>query len=250
MLSVFFNHRLHEAGLVLVGSHAYGCLLNELGIRAPAYRTQDVDLARAQPLSLAMPEPASFAALLAESGLRFVPVPGMPSSRPSGSFKVPGADAMLVDLLVPGTPPGKVVEVRELSTHAQSIPLLDFLVEDAIESVALSPNHVVPLRVPAPERFLLHKLFASQSRRTSPGKAAKDLEQAAVLAVALEETMPGRIEDTWRGLPAAGRPAVRRGARAAARLLAAQHAEAQSALAALAGDSRAIAGSTAPRRRT
>jgi len=233
VLAVFFNHRLHEAGLVLVGSHAYGSLLNELGVRAPGYRTQDLDLARAQ-LSLALPAVASFAALLDESGLRFVPVPGMPSSRPSGSFKLPGADAMLVDLLVPGKEPGKVVPVKELATHAQSVPLLEFLVEAPIESVALSPNQIVPVRVPAPERFLLHKLYSSQSRRASPGKAAKDLEQAAVLAAAVEETMPGRIADAWKRLPAAGKPAVRRAARAAAKLLGEEHTEAHVMLRALA----------------
>lgn len=235
VLAVFFNHRLHEAGLVLVGSHAYGSLLNELGIRAPGYRTQDLDLARAQPLSLALPAAdASFAALLDESGLRFVPVPGMPSSRPSGSFKLPGADAMLVDLLVPGKASGKVVAVKELATHAQSVPLLEFLVEAPIAAVVLSPNQIVPVRVPAPERFLLHKLYSSQSRRGSPGKAAKDLEQAAVLAAAVEEAIPGRIAAAWRRLPAPGKPAVRRAASAAAKLLAGEHAEAHAALRALA----------------
>jgi len=230
VLAVFFNRGLHQAGLTLVGSHAYGSLLNELGVLAPGYRTQDLDLARSQPLALALPADASFAALLRESGLAFVPVPGMPSSRPSASFKLPGADALLVDLLVPGKQAGKVVEVKELATHAQTIPLLEFLVDAPLDSVVLSPNQIVPVRVPAAERFILHKLFASQSRRASPGKAVKDIHQAAVLAAALEEIMPGRIEAAWKALPRAGRPAVKRAAGAAAKILVEAHSEAHAVM--------------------
>src|SRR5258706_246078 len=126
VLAVLFNRGLVAAGLTLVGSHAYGVLLNELGLIAPAYRTRDLDLARARPLDLALPSRASFPALLNESGLHFNPVPGIPSSRPSASFKLPGAEALLVDLLVPGKEAGKIVPVPELASHGQAIPLLDF----------------------------------------------------------------------------------------------------------------------------
>ena len=233
VLAVLFNRGLTGAGLTLVGSHAYGVLLNELGAIAPAYRTRDLDLARARPLDLAVPAGKSFAALLGESGLGFVPVPGMPSSRPSASFKLPGAEAMLVDLLVPGSQAGKIVPVPELASYGQTIPLLGFLSEHAIDSVVLSPNQIVPVRVPAPERFVLHKLFASQSRRAHPGKARKDLEQAALLAAALEAQTPGRLRETWRRFPAAGRPACARAAGPAARLLGEVHPEALEALSAI-----------------
>lgn len=230
VLAMLFNHGLWAAGLTLVGSHAYGVLLNELGLIAPGFRTRDLDLARGRPMDLALSPDASFATLLAETGLPFAPVPGMPSSRPSASFKLPGADALLVDLLVPGAEAGKVVPVAELGSHGQAIPLLEFLVDEAIDSAVLSPNQVVPVRVPAPERFVLHKLYASQSRRVHPGKSAKDLEQAALLAAALEEDFPGRLRDAWRRFPAAGRTAVRRGAALALKSLRESHPEAAEAL--------------------
>ncbi len=223
VLALLFNRGLSAAGLTLVGSHAYGVLLNELGLIAPAYRTRDLDLARSRPLDLALDAGATFAALLNETGLPFAAVPGMPSSRPSGSFKLPGADALLVDLLVPGKEAGRIVPVPELGSHAQAIPLLEFLLDSALESAVLSPNQVVPVRVPAPERFVLHKLFASQSRRAHPGKSAKDLEQAVLLAAALEESFPGRLRDAWRRFPAAGRPAARRGAAIALKRLEEAH---------------------------
>ena len=219
VLEVFFNRGLPEGGLTLVGSHAYGALLNELGIAAAGYTTQDIDVARSRPVSVALPEGMSFATLLRESGLDFVPVPGMPSQRPSASFKLPGAELLAVDLLVPGMKAGEVVPVKELGAYAQAIPLLDYLIEDPVPAVALSPNQVIPIRIPAPERFLIHKLFSSQSRRGDRGKAAKDLAQAAVLAAAVEDETPGLIAEAFKRLPASGRPAVKRGARAALQLV-------------------------------
>jgi hypothetical protein len=201
---------------------------------APAYRTQDLDMARSQPLALALPADESFGAVLNESGLGFVPVPGMPSSRPSASFKLPGAEGLLIDLLVPGREAGKVVSVKELATHGQAIPLLEFLVEAPLESVVLSPNQIVPVRVPAPERFVLHKLYSSQMRRTQSGKGKKDLEQAAVIAAALEDSFPGRLKDAWKGLPSAGRSAVRRAVPIVMKILDTAYPEAAAALRALA----------------
>lgn len=230
VLEVLFNRGLIRAGLTLVGSHAYGVLLNELGVIAPGYRTQDVDVARAQPLAVALPADMDFRKLLEETGLAFVPVPGLPSDAPSVSFKLPGRETLAVDLLVPGREIGRAVPVKELGAHAQTIPLLDFLIEEPLDGVVLSPNQVVPIRVPMPERLLLHKLYASQSRRADRDKSSKDLEQAAVLAAALEEDRPGALGDAFKSLPQKGRAPVRRAARAAAKIVGDRHGEAQSAL--------------------
>lgn len=219
VLAALYNHGLFRAGLTLVGSHAYGALLNEYGISAPAYSTQDIDLARRQPLQIVLPAELDFQHILGDSGLEFVPVPGMPSRQPSGSFKIPGADALSVDLLVPGRTLGRVVPVDDLRAHAQEVPFLDFLLNAPVEAIALGPNHVVPVRVPAPERFVLHKLLSSQARQADRDKIRKDLEQAAVLAAAIEEDTPGILRDTFAKVPASGRGAIKRGARAAAKIL-------------------------------
>ena len=219
VLAALFNRGLFNAGLALVGSHAYGALLNELGVSAPGYRTQDVDVARAQRLEIALPEEVTFQRILTESGLPFVAIPALPSHRPSTSFKLPGAESLAVDLLVPGKDAGKTVPVEELRAFAQAIPLLDFLVREPLDAVVLSPNQVIPVKVPAPEHFLLHKLYSSQSRRADRSKIRKDLEQAAVLAAVIEQETPGRIRDAFRRIPAGARPLVRRGAEAVAKLL-------------------------------
>ncbi|MBV9190557.1 MAG: hypothetical protein JOZ85_08740, partial [Betaproteobacteria bacterium] len=90
VIEVFFNRGLIQGGLVLVGSHAYGALLNELGLFAPGYRTGDIDVARASRLTVALPVGLSPQDVLKETG------------KPSASFMLPGADGIAVDLLVPG----------------------------------------------------------------------------------------------------------------------------------------------------
>lgn len=238
VLAVLFNRGLFHAGLTLVGSHAYGALLNELGIVAAGYKTQDVDVARATPLSFALPEGATFQSLLKETGLAFVPVPRLRTREASTSYKLPGAHALAVDLLAPGKSAGEIVPVKELAAHAQAIPLLDFLTDEAIDSVVLSPNQVIPLRVPAPERFAVHKLFSSQSRRSDRDKIRKDLEQAALVACAVEEETPERLVEVYKAVRAPAKAAVRRGALAAAKLLDTSHTEGREALLRIAGRQR------------
>ena len=109
VLAALCNRGLFAAGLTLVGSHDDGALLVELGVAAAGYRTQDVDVARAQPLALASRDPLTLAGVLEETGMRFVPVPGLPSRRPAASFKLPGAEALAVDLLAPGPRAGELV---------------------------------------------------------------------------------------------------------------------------------------------
>lgn len=232
VLGALFNAGLFEAGLTLVGSHAYGILLNELGIQAATYQTRDVDVARSTPLAIALPAQRDFLALLNESGLGFVPVPGMPSSTPSSSFKQPVPGELLVDLLVPGKPDalGKVVAVKELHTHAQAIPYLDYLLGERLRTAALSPVGIVPVWVPSPERFALHKMLSSQSRRQDLGKAGKDREQAAVIIAALEAQFPGRTLAAAQSLPPTARALVRKAAAGVMTLLEAEHADAQEAL--------------------
>src|SRR5438105_3253425 len=124
--------------------------------------------------------------------------PWTPWRPPSASYKLPGAETLTVDLLAPGERVGEIVPVQELGTHAQTIPLLDFLVAGAVPSVVLSPNQVVPVKLPTAERFALHKLFSSQRRGSDRAKGRKDLEQAAVLVTVLEEESPGLLGDAWR----------------------------------------------------
>lgn len=209
-LASLHNHGLFRAGVLLIGSHAYGALLNALGVRAAAYSTEDLDLARRAQLALADLPP--FIDMLRETGLEFFPVPALHRRAPSTSFAERGGSRLRVDLLVPSPDESyPTVAVPELGAHAKGLPYLAYLLGASQEVPVLSPHGVVMVRVPAPERLAVHKLIVSQLRGTASTKPGKDLTQAATLIEALAERFPDAVKEAVGGLP---RSAVRYAARA------------------------------------
>lgn len=209
-LAALADHGLFQAGLVLVGTHAYGALVNALGVRASHVQTEDIDVARLSRLDLAAPLNRSWPELLGDSGLMYVPVPGFRRGEPSTSFKMPGADRLRVDLLAPaaGDEVG-IVEIPELSTHAQTLPYLAFLLGETQHSVVLGPGKAIPVRVPVAERFAVHKLLVSQLRRGRDAKADKDLAQAAVLLKCMAGRDADAVYDALNALPVSALGKVR-----------------------------------------
>ena len=188
-----------EAGLVLVGTLSYMAWLNELGAIAVTARTQDIDLARRQRLKLAAP--ISFLRTLQATGLPFVEVSGLPSSKPSTSVKLPGVQALRVDVLAPGQPIGTIIQIPELDWAAQGVPHYDYLLEAPEPGVLLAGGHCIPVRLPQAARFVWHKLYSSTQRSGFPEKAAKDRQQALTLAAALIEYDPAALEQAWHAAP-------------------------------------------------
>lgn len=193
------NRGLFAAGLSLVGTLAYAVWLNELGIVTVAARTQDVDLARGRPLKLAAP--LSFLEAMTATSLPFVPVPGMPSTEPSTSVKLPGAEGLRVDLLVSGRVLGKPVQVPEMTWSAQQIPFYNYLLEAPTQAVVLAGGHCIPVCVPQVGRFVCHKLYSAANRGASREKAEKDLQQAKLLLAALAESDPPERAAAFAALP-------------------------------------------------
>jgi hypothetical protein len=88
---------------VLIGTHAFGIILNELGVSAlPFPRTEDVDVERARRIEIAALPEGGLLALLKQTGLPFNEVPQLKRGEPATSFKVHGRQ-LKVDLLVPAS---------------------------------------------------------------------------------------------------------------------------------------------------
>lgn len=204
ILVALANNGIFQAGAVLVGSHAYGALLNELGARAAGYATEDIDVARDRALQLSSGK--SFEAMLADSSIELLPVPQLDPRKPSTSFKPKGADRLRIDLLVPSTSAEvKVVEARDLKAHATALPHFRYLLAEPIETVVLGRSAVIPVRVPRPERLVWHKMLLSQIGDRPRDKRMKDVEQASVLFAILTEREPGALEEALRDLPTSAR---------------------------------------------
>lgn len=199
-LASLHNHGLFDAGALLIGSHAYGALLNALGVRAAAYSTEDVDIARRAQLAVSGLPP--FIDMLRETGLEFFPVPALQRRAPSTSFAERGGSRLRVDLLVPS--PGEdypTVPIPELGAHAKGLPYLAYLLGTSQQIPVLSPHGIVMVRVPSPERLAVHKLMVSQLRSTTSGKPEKDLRQAATLIEVLAGRFPNAVEEAIVALP-------------------------------------------------
>lgn len=201
------NLSAFDAGLVLVGTLGYMAWLNELGAIAVTARTQDIDLARRQRLKLAAP--ISFLGTLKATGLPFAAVPGMPSSKPSTSVKLPGVQALRVDVLAPGEPIGTIIQIPELDWAAQGVPHYDYLLEAPEPAALLAGGHCIPVRLPQAGRFVWHKLYASTQRSGFPEKAVKDRQHALTLAAVLSENEPLALRTTWSAAPKAMTEAIR-----------------------------------------
>jgi hypothetical protein len=199
-LASLHNHGLFRAGALLIGSHAYGALLNALGMKALAYKTEDVDIARRE--ALALPGVPPFLEMLRATGIEFFEVPRVDRKAPSTSFAEPGGSRLTVDLLVPSRGEDyPTVPVPELKAYAKGLPYLSYLLGSSHEVPILSPHGALAVRVPAPERYAVHKLIVSQLRSTTSAKPEKDLRQAATLMVALVERFPGAVEEAVSAVP-------------------------------------------------
>ena len=196
-----------EAGLVLVGTLAWMAWLNELGGIAVSARTQDIDLARHHPLKLAAS--LSFLETMKGTGLPFAPVPGLPSTTPSTSVKLPGVEGLRVDVLTDGAVLGQPVKLPELGWCAQAVPYYDYLLADPEPGAMLAGGHCIPVRLPQAGRFVWHKFYASTQRKGFPEKAGKDREQGLVLAALIADSEPHVLEDALHAAPEPMRVAIR-----------------------------------------
>ena len=223
-LASLHNHGIFRAGALLVGSHAYGVLLNRLGIRAASYFTEDVDIARRETLALERIPAGGILEILQQTGINFVAVPQLDHRVPPTSYKEAGVSRFHVDLLVPAADASfPVVPVPELKAHATGLPYLAYLLEVSQTGAMLSREGCVAVRIPLPERFALHKLIVSQLRVGREAKSEKDIVQAAVLLAALGDKFPGAIDDALEAVPKSARKFAVRAIRALAPLLAEQH---------------------------
>ncbi|MBI2317274.1 MAG: hypothetical protein HYU75_09795 [Betaproteobacteria bacterium] len=231
-----FNAGIFGGGASLVGTHAFGAILNELGASAsPFPLTEDVDLVRARRIELAALPEGGFLDLLRRTGLPFHEVPMLKRGAPSTSFKVRGRK-LKVDLLVPTKGmPYRPVPIAELGTHAMGLPYMEYLVKASIPSVLIGRDRIVPITVPHPGWFCLHKLalFSLRSGADNP-KREKDAFQAALIAAALVREQDFALTEAIDGMDKTLRARIKPGAKRALKYLASEYPEAAQMLETLA----------------
>jgi hypothetical protein len=223
-LASLHNSGVFAAGGMLIGSHAYGVLLNRLGVRATPYATEDIDIARREALAFKKLPERGFLEMLTASGISFVEVPPLNRKKPSTSFKQRGRSRFHVDLLVPSAKEDfPVVAVPELKAHATGLPYLDYLLNESQTAMLMAREGCCSVRVPLPERFAVHKLVVSRLRTGRGAKSDKDVFQACALCAALAESHPGAVESAVAKVPSRARKYLKPAIESARRFLEQTH---------------------------
>lgn len=184
---------LFRSGGVLAGTHAYGLYALELGIYPKHHlaMTEDVDVAAKKSVRIFMDVTGSLVTSLEGVGLR--PVAGPGEENPA---RWETDDGIVLDVLTPKRRGGEAsVRHEGLGIWAQDLSYLDFSLENPIDAVALY-REGIPVRIPAPERFAVHKLLVASARRgTYRAKSEKDLAQAEWLVASLIEARPYELAE-------------------------------------------------------
>jgi hypothetical protein len=201
---------LADAGLfktaVLVGTAAYQSYPPIVGafLPAAALMTQDADLATASLALAADGGEETLETILKRADKTFTGLPGLDRKALPSRFR--SKSGFLVDLLTPNLRRNDTnpMPLKQLAAGAIPLQHLAWLIDRPVQAVALhGPG--IPIRVPAPARYGVHKLIMAQKRSAENVKRRKDLLQAKSLMEALAETDPWAWSDAIGDAKAQGK---------------------------------------------
>jgi hypothetical protein len=189
----------------LVGTVAFRTYAGLIGVRLPGdqLRTTDLDVAQFHAISSAVENslPPILAVLkVVDPSFRAVPH----RSGRARATRFRNATGYLVEFLTPNVGgdrhQGRPARMPALGgAGAEPLRFLDFLIHRPVRSVVLHAGGV-PVLVPAPERYAVHKLIVAAKRREDPdgrAKTGKDVAQAATLVEAMAATRRHELTDAW-----------------------------------------------------
>lgn len=168
---------------VLVGTVAFQAYPGLLGAKltSASLMTQDADFAQFYDVSRLVDDSMPpILEVLAKADPTFRPIPDAFDQMRVARFR--NADGYLVEFLTPNRGSddhmGKPADMPALG-GASAIPLrfLDFLIHEPVRTVLLFKGGI-PVAVPAPERYGVHKLIVASQRKSNALKIDKDIAQA------------------------------------------------------------------------
>jgi hypothetical protein len=191
---------------VLVGTVAYQCYSAVLGVRLPgtAMATGDADFAQFHSISVAVDDqmpPALETLKAVDPTFREVPH----QAEPRSTTRYASRSGYQVEFLTPNRGSddytGRPTPMPALGgAAAQPLRFLEFLIHQPIRAVLLH-GAGVPVLVPAPERYAVHKLIVANRRRLDndgTAKSRKDLAQAvAILDTMIEQRRAEDLADAF-----------------------------------------------------
>lgn len=207
------EYQFFRAGGLLVGTHAFLALGNQLGVAwGGSTRTLDLDFAHAGPggnVSVALPADLRANAHDALSSLEMGFLPSLGGSKSLASLYVSEREPDLrVDFITPRRM--RQVFVPDLGVALSPLRFLDYLIERPGQAVLLDRADACLVNLPDPARYGLHKLIVAHERGARHPKHGKDVAQALALIEWHLQRAPHALADAWSDLAANGAGWVKR----------------------------------------
>lgn len=189
---------------VLIGSLAFFAYSGILGIIFDhgALKT-DIDIARNEDDRISITTTED---LFRDFSEDLYAIPGLDHLALPSSFIY--QDEIKIDFLIPKK--GKERKTYHFpgipGIGAQALRYLDFLIEERVNGILLSPNKAIPVTVPHPTRFALHKMLVGVNRgEHERAKREKDFHQASQLIIACAQEMPELLKTATKDLQSRGK---------------------------------------------
>lgn len=127
-----------------------------------------------------------------------IEVPALDRKSPSTTFRIKGRE-LSVDILTPmiDRTSAKPVYLPTFDTYAEAMRFLDYLMEGAQQAVIVAKAGIL-VNVPAPARYLFHKLVTAQRRTAAFQVKRKNFLQAEQLLRVLAQDRPGDLRLAWK----------------------------------------------------
>lgn len=210
---------MERAGLfrlraVLIGTVAFQCYSAYLGIRLPGaiMQTGDTDFAQFHSIANEIEdEIASILDVLRSVDPTFRAVPHRHDARFTAQYI--NATSYMVEFLTPNRgsdehtdKPARMPTLGD--TAAQPMRYMDFLIYEPVRAIMLHGDGI-PVLVPAPQRYAVHKLIVANQRLLGPtgqAKRDKDLHQArqlfeALLIARMDRELAEAFVEAWERGP-------------------------------------------------
>ena len=182
-----------DAGGLLIGSYAFGCYGNMLGVTfdEAMRRTEDMDIACDRSIEIGMmcDVGADISSISPEMKLPKQINPWIPP------YEMVAPDGFKLEFLTSRKDPSdkEPVKIDRFGVNAFPLQYLDYITQTSVKAVILYGSGVL-VNVPDPARFALHKLAVSQMRHSSkPEKKRKDIAQASALIGYFLHESPGSL---------------------------------------------------------
>lgn len=182
-----------DAGGLLIGSYAFACYGNLLGVTLEGWmrRTEDMDIAYDRSIEVGLSCDVKADVQSA--------APEMVESKQINPWVTPydmvAPDGFKLEFLTSRLDAShkEPVHIERFGIHALPLQFLEFIMENSVQAVVLYGAGVL-VNVPDPARFAIHKLAISQLRsHANPEKRRKDVAQASAVIGYLLDENPGAL---------------------------------------------------------